>query len=153
MKQLSFLPELDRRKTQKAVEKKLEDYRLCKYLAFEEREASTIAGYTERFHGSTNVTSDQTASIAIHNVDMKSYQKNYCEWIERAVKRLHPKERLLIEARYMREDYDGDYVKDYQVYNFVFNPPISAATYDKIRWKAFYKLALFLNVAVEKTTE
>lgn len=148
---MSFeLPELDRKKTQEAVEAALEKYRIFKYLAFEDREASITAGYTERFHGPANVTSDQTADIAIYNVDVPAQRKAYCEKIERAVKRLHPKERLILEERYMKEDYNGEYVRDYQIYSFVFNPPISNMTYSKIRWKAFYRLALALDIAVEK---
>lgn len=144
---MSFeLPELDREKTKTAVESALEKYRLYKYLSFEEREASLTPGYVERFHGATNVTSDQTANIAMHNVDVPAARQAYCDRIERAVKRLHPKERLLIEERYMKDDYVFDYV----VYNQIFNPPISEGTYTKIRWKAFYKLALALDIAVEK---
>lgn len=145
--QLSFeLPELDRKKTQAAVEAALEKYRIYKYLTFEEKEASTTSSFNERFHGPTNVTIDQTAQIATHNVDVPAARKAYCDRIERAVKRLHPKERLLIEERYMKDDYVFDYV----VYNQVFNPPISEGTYVKIRWKAFYRLALALDIAIEK---
>jgi hypothetical protein len=73
-------------------------------------------------------------------------RKAYCERIERIVKRLHPKERLLIEARYMQ----SPYVQDFQVYNHVFAPPISWGTYNKLRRNAFYQLALALDIAVEK---
>ncbi|WP_369994053.1 ArpU family phage packaging/lysis transcriptional regulator [Paenibacillus sp. RC84] len=148
---MSFeLPELDRKATKAAVEDAFEKYRIYKFIFFEEREASITAGYTERFHGPTNVTSDQTASIAIYNTDEPERRRKYCERLERAVRRLHPKERLLIEERYMKEDFEGDYIKDYQVYSFKFNPPISKETYTKIRWKAFYKLSLILNIAVLK---
>lgn len=34
-----------------------------------------------------------------------------------------------------------------------FQPPISEKTYAKIRWKAFYKLALNLNIAVISSEE
>ncbi len=145
------MPELDVEKTKVAVRRALEKYQLYKYLTHDEREASITAGYTERFHGPTNTTSDQTAQIAIHNVDVPSERKTFCERIERAVRRLHPKERLLIEQRYMREEYEGEYMNDMKVYCFIFNPPISPKTYDKIRWKAFYKLALDLNIEVKKT--
>ena len=46
------------------------------------------ASYTERFHGPTNVTSDQTAAVAIYNVDMPAARKQYCETIESIVERL-----------------------------------------------------------------
>ncbi|MDY7222119.1 ArpU family phage packaging/lysis transcriptional regulator [Halalkalibacterium halodurans] len=146
---MSFdLPELDQKKTKEAVEAALEKYRLFKYLTFEEREASITASPDERFHGPTNQTSDQTAQVAIYNADQQEYRRQYCERIERAVKRLPPLERFLIERRYMAED--ADYKTDMQVYCFEFQPPMSESRYSKIRWRAFYKLALNLNIAVTK---
>jgi ArpU family phage transcriptional regulator len=146
---MSFeLPELDRKATQAKVEENLEKYRLFKYLTFEEREASITSSSTPRFHGTTNQTSDQTASIAIFNVDEQEKRKQYCERIERAVNRLPKMERFLIEERYMSAE--AEYLTDYNVYCFKFQPPISERTYSKIRWKAFYKLALNLNIAVVK---
>jgi hypothetical protein len=70
------LPELDRKATQAKVEENLANYRLFKYLEFEEREASVTASSTPRYHGPTNVTSDQTGTIAIHNVD-EQQRKNF----------------------------------------------------------------------------
>jgi ArpU family phage transcriptional regulator len=142
------LPELDRKKTQEKVSILLEKYRLNKYLTFDEREASITAGYTERLHGPTNETSDQTAQIALSNVEQQDKRKVYCERVERAVKRLPPMERFLIEERYMSAE--AEYITDHNVYSFKFKPPISAKTYIKIRWKAFYKLALNMNIAVTK---
>ncbi|MCY9702135.1 ArpU family phage packaging/lysis transcriptional regulator [Paenibacillus larvae] len=104
------------------------------------------SSYQERFHGQTNVTSDSTANVAIYNIDVPAARLAHIQRIDRAVSRLHPKERLLIQERYLKHDY----VYDYVVYNQVFNPPISEKSYYRIRWKAFYKLALFLNIAVEK---
>jgi ArpU family phage transcriptional regulator len=146
---LSFeLPELDRKATQAKVEEHLDRYRIFKYLTLEEREASITASSTERFHGPTNQTSDQTASIAIYNVDEQLKRKHFCERVEWAVKRLPKMERFLIEERYMSED--AEYLTDYNVYYHKFQPTISEKTYSKIRWKAFYKLALNLDIAVAK---
>lgn len=135
-----FLPELDRRKTQSAVEAIFEKYRIYKTITFEVREASVTASYTERFHGPTNVTSDQTASVAIYNVDMPAARKHYCEIIESIVERLGEREQTLIRERYMKQDD----VFDYKVYNHILEPPVSKDTYTKIRTRAFYKLALAL---------
>lgn len=142
------LPELDRKATQKEVEAALEKYRIFKYVYFEDREANTTATYDEVGGGHANTISDQTGNIAVHNVDEKENRRRYCNRIEKAVKRLPKMERFLIEERYMSED--AEYITDYKVYCFVFQPPISSRTYDKIRWKAFYKLALNLNIAVVK---
>lgn len=146
-----FLPELDRKATQKAVEAALERYRLYKYLTFEEREASITASPEPRYHGATNKTGDQTADVAIYNVDEQERRRQYCERIERAVKRLPRMERFLIEERYMT--IDAQYITDYHVYTVRFQPAISEGTYAKIRWRAFYKLALSLNIAVVKEIE
>ncbi|WP_100373091.1 ArpU family phage packaging/lysis transcriptional regulator [Bacillus sp. FJAT-45037] len=146
---MSFdLPELDQKKTKEAVESALEKYRIFKYLTFEEREVSITASSEERFHGPTNTTTDQTAQVAIYNADQQAYRRNFCDRIERAVKRLPPLERFLIEKRYMADD--ADYKTDLKVYSFEFQPPISEKKYTKLRWKAIYKIALGLNVAITK---
>ncbi|OAZ43387.1 ArpU family phage packaging/lysis transcriptional regulator [Paenibacillus polymyxa] len=148
MGQQSFLPEIDRKQTQAAVEAALEKYRIYKYLSVEEREASTTAAYSDMPRSSpTNVTSDQTANIAIYNVDSQTYREEYCKRVERAVKRMPKMESFLIESRYMTKEHD--YITDQRVYSFVFQPPISEPTYRKIRWRAFYKLALDLKIIVE----
>nr|WP_285852098.1 ArpU family phage packaging/lysis transcriptional regulator [Robertmurraya korlensis] len=143
-----FLPILDRKQVQADLIKYFSKYRLFKYLTFEEREASITSSSTPREHGATNVTSDQTASIAIYNTDEMRYRKNFCERLERSVRALPKMERFLIEERYMSEE--AEYTTDLQVYNFKFQPPISEKTYSKIRWKAFYKLAISLNIVVPK---
>lgn len=135
-----ILPELDRRKTQSAVEALFEQYRIYKTITFEARETSMTASYTERFHGPTNVTSDQTAKIAVYNVDAPAARKRYCEMIESIVDRLSEREQLLVRERYMKQDD----VFDYKVYNHILEPPVSKDTYTKIRTRAFYKMALAL---------
>lgn len=144
---LSFeLPELDRSATKEKVEEAFRKYRTAKYLTFDDHEASITAGYEERFHGPTNETSDQTAQVAVANVDEQDRRKRYCERIERAVCRLPNLERQLIEKRYMVED--ADYKTDMKVYTFELQ--VSQVKYGDIRWRAFYKLALNLNIAVLK---
>lgn len=147
--QVSFvLPEIDRKATQQAVEGKLETYRLFKYLTYDEREASITASTEIRYHGPTNTTGDQTGNIAIHNVDEQAKRKQFCERMEKAVQRLPKKERFLIEERYM--SVDSEYITDFNVYCFKFQPAISHVTYGKYRWRAFYRLALTLNIVVTK---
>ncbi|WP_102707001.1 ArpU family phage packaging/lysis transcriptional regulator [Terribacillus saccharophilus] len=143
------LPELDRNATKEQVEKALSKYRLYKSILPDEREASTTASYDAIGGGRSNSITDQTSSIAIDNADEAAYRKRFCERLERAVNRLPKLEKFLIEERYMRED--AEYITDYKVYSFVFQPPISEKTYAKIRWKAFYKLALNMNIAVIQT--
>ncbi|WP_306420545.1 hypothetical protein [Brevibacillus reuszeri] len=58
---------------------------------------------------------------------------------------------FLIEERYMGAD--SEYITDYNIYNQRFNPPISEFTYYKIKWKAFYKFALALDIQVVKSCD
>lgn len=142
--ELFTLPELDRKRTKQAVEAAFEKYRIIKTVTFDEREPSTTAGYSDMPRSYTGVTTDQTAQIAIHNTDVPNMRRMYCERIEKAVKRLPAIEQKIIRARYMEDDY----VFDYQVYQITLG--ISEMTYTKRRWKAFYKLALALDIAIEK---
>ncbi|WP_425436709.1 ArpU family phage packaging/lysis transcriptional regulator [Paenibacillus donghaensis] len=138
---LSSLPELDRRRTQVAIENMLEKYRIFKTVTFEAKEAGTTYSYTERFHGPTHKITDQTAAIAAHNVDVPAARRAFCSAIDSVVERLDTREQQLVRERYMRRDETYDYT----VYNHVFDPPVSKDTYVKIRSKAFYKMALALT--------
>lgn len=145
MTQMSFeLPELDRKKTQAAVEASLEKYRIFKAITFEEREAKTIAAWSDIPKGFTGVSSNQTADIAVYNIDTLAARQANCERIERAVKQLPKRERILITERYLNTDCNFDY----DVYNNAFDRPMGESTYYKYKWKAFYKLALNLNIQV-----
>ena len=146
--QMGFeFPELDRKATKRAVEEALARYRLYKYLTFEEKEPVVTAKY-DVVGSRGNKISDQTAAVAVYNVDEQEKCRQYCERIERAVSRLPKLERFLIEERYMCQE--AEYITDYHVYSFRFDPPISQPTYARIRWRAFYKLALDLNIGVPK---
>lgn len=148
--QMSFeLPELDRKRTQAAVESALEKYRIFKTITLDDREATLTPGYSDMPRSNTGTVSDQTAQIAIHNVEANKLRKEYCERVERAVQKLDRRGRILITERYMG---DED-VKDYNVYNDSFNPPLGESTYYKIKWRAFYRLALALNIQVVKGQE
>lgn len=140
--------DLDGKRTQEAVEAALEEYIVCKYLAFDEREANTVAKWSDMPKGFTGITTDQTASIAIHNVDEPARRRAYCERIERAVRGLPRKERKLVSERYLSDEYDSDF----QYYELS-ESRMSSMTFAKIREKAFYMLALKLDIAVMKDKE
>ena len=138
---------LDRKATLRAVERELEKYRLFKFLEYDEREPTVTASPEPRYHGATNRVGDQTAEVAIQNVDEKEWRRVHIERIERLVSELPAKEAFLIRERYMTKD--AEYITDYHVYAHVFDPPISDATFRKIRWRAVRRLALALGVAVK----
>ncbi|MNW32493.1 hypothetical protein D3C74_94360 [compost metagenome] len=141
------LQELDPKKTKSAVEGVLHKYRMYRYLLSEEteeREASITASYSDMPRSSpTNVTSDQTASIATHNVDAQAFRRSFVDRVDRAVNALPKMEKFLIQKRYMSKN--AEYITDGHVYNFEFQPPCNKDTYGKIRRKAFYRLILKLD--------
>ncbi|CAN7653870.1 transcriptional regulator [Paenibacillus sp. LjRoot153] len=147
-----FLKDIDRELTQKAVERYLAEYRMYKHIVFEEREATMTAAYGDGVSESqrSNVTTDQTANIAIYNVDEPVRRKKHCERLEAAVRKLPRLERFLMEKRYLTDE--TDYHTDYQVYCHEFSPPIGETFYRKIRNKAFYKIALALDIEVYKAS-
>ncbi|OME36943.1 hypothetical protein BSK46_16395 [Paenibacillus odorifer] len=61
----------------------------------------------------TGTTSDQTANIAVHNVDSLAARKEYCERIERIVNRLPRMESFLIKERYIITEFD--YITDQKI--------------------------------------
>jgi ArpU family phage transcriptional regulator len=134
----------DRKAIRKSVESALAKYRMYKYLTYDEREATITANYELRVGGSSNIPSDGTGTIAIHNVDGQAARRAYCEQVERAVDRLPRMEKFLITERYMGAD--SEYITDYSVYCHRFDPPISEGTYSKIRNRAMYKLADMLGI-------
>lgn len=145
MKQLRSSSEIDKRRTKDKVEHALEQYRIFKFVSFQRRQANMTASYSDMPRSNTGVTSDQTSSIAAYNVDEPEKRRLYCEEMESAVADLPEKERRLIELRYF--DREAQYILDAKVYVTM---EISAPTYDKIRWRAFIKLALYLGIEVYK---
>lgn len=139
------MQELDRKRTQAAVDDALEKYRFFKTITFVARETSVTASYQDRPHGATNHITDKTASIAVYNVDEPEKRKIYCEGIEQIIDHLPQRERIL-----MKELIKKDRVYNYVVYNQVFDPPISEYTFYKVKWEATKKLAYALNIQVFK---
>lgn len=72
------------------------------------------------------------------NEEIKKY-KDYCQQIEKAVNKLPEPERVLIQERYMKDDYISDYKVYYDI--LMISPP----TFGKRRKKAFEKLDMYLS--------
>lgn len=73
------------------------------------------------------------------------YYQEYCGRIEKAVEGLPSSEQFLIKGRYLIVD--AEYLTDGDMAAYRFSPPVSRMTYYKIQAKAFYKLALYLELA------
>lgn len=144
MEPLKSLSAAKKKKIRKAVEGELERYRIYKTTAFVRREVQNTPSYEPRYHGPTNKRSDQTAKAAIFNVEEERKREVLCNLIDTALERLPEKERFLIEHRYTGKD--SEYMTDWKLYSFIFDPPISEPTFTKIRNRAMIKLALALGI-------
>ncbi len=138
--QMSFLPKIDRKATQKRVEEALETARIYKQIGFVRREMKSTPAYEARYHGATNKTTDMAAECAVWNVDKEREIEALCERVEKAVSRLNKKEREIIEKRYL-EDESFDYIVAGEV-------GLSERTYTRTKARAFYKLAFMLKLEV-----
>lgn len=138
--QMSFLPKIDRKATQKRVEEALETARIYKQIGFVRREMKNTPSYELRFHGATNKTTDAAADCAVWNVDKEEEIRQLTERVERAVSRLSKKEEQIIRLRYL-EDESFDYIVAGEV-------GLSERTYTRVKARAFYKLAFMLKLEV-----
>ncbi|WP_289891443.1 hypothetical protein [Virgibacillus pantothenticus] len=84
--------------------------------------------------------------------------KEFFQTIDNAVEGLPEKESFLIRKRYLSNE--SEYITDSQMYNEIFDPPVSERTYSsKIRDRAMLKLALslwggnFIDDIISKTNQ
>ncbi|MDT2269149.1 transcriptional regulator [Paenibacillus larvae] len=141
-----FLPERIARKLRSFLASNLKNIVYSRQLPLKKKKLTSIQ-LSGLFHGPTNVTSDQTANIAIYNIDVPAARKAHIQRIDRAVARLHPKEQLLIRERYLKMIM----CLIMSSITIFLTRLLVIRAYAKIRWKAFYGLALALNIAVEKS--
>jgi ArpU family phage transcriptional regulator len=139
-----LLPPIDEEETREKVEKVLAEVLLYRDSDFERKEATITASYELRESQRTNETSDQTANIAIANVEEEERRERLISRVEWALRKLSKRQRELITERYLTT-FD---ILDKDVYYGIMG--ISWGTYDKIRTEAFYLLAFHLKLYVVK---
>lgn len=138
---------MDVKQAKARIDEVFAKYRMCKVMRFTVREARITTNYEARENSATNRVGDPTAAVAVYNTDKASECLAFCELIESIVHELEPDEQLLIRERYMKEAR----MTDTKVYNFRFDPPISAVTYGQIRKRAFAKLLNAFQYAFRST--
>ncbi|MED0681078.1 ArpU family phage packaging/lysis transcriptional regulator [Aneurinibacillus thermoaerophilus] len=139
--QMSFLPKINRKATQDRVEHALETARVYKRIGFVRREVKNTPSYEARYHGATNLTTDQVGDNASWNVDKEEEIKRLTERVEKAVKQLPKRQRQIIEKRYLEDEDVFDYIVCTEL-------GMSESTYGRQKAKAVYKLAFMLNLEV-----
>lgn len=141
--QMYFLAPIDRKATQKRVEKALNTAKLYKKIGFVRREIKNTPSYEPRLHGPTNQTSDPVADVATWNIDQEQRIKDFSERVFKAVDALDAEQREIIIKRYLEVDIAADYV----VWNEI---GMSERTYYRKKSSAFYQLAFILGLEVLK---
>lgn len=139
--QISFLPKIDRKETQRRVEEALETARIYKQIGFVRREISNTPSYDPRFHGQTNKTSAPVEECATWNVEQEERIKSLVEQVEWAVSRLSVKQRGIITKRYLESEDALDYVICSEL-------NMSQRTYEREKPRAIYMLAFMLRLEV-----
>ena len=140
------LMEINREETRRRVEAELERARIYKEVGFVRKETQLTPAYEPRYHGSTNVTSNQIENVAIFNVDTESRLKQAYERVNIAMRGLKRMERDIINMRYL----DDEDVLDFNVYNEL---ALSERSYYRRKSRALYKLAFAMSLEVYVTDE
>ena len=139
--QMSFLPKIDRKETQRRVEEALETARIYNQIGFVRREISNTPSYEPRLHGQTNKTSAPAEDCATWNVDQEERIRILTERVEWAVTRLPSKLKRIIQKRYLETEDALDYVVCTEL-------NMSQRTYEREKPRAIYLLAFMLKLEV-----
>lgn len=143
MSQVDLLPEIDREKTKKNVEKVLETTRIYKQIGFVRKEMKKTPIYEQKFHQPTNRLCDPAGDIASWNVDNENRLKVLVERVDNAISRLNSSEREIIQLRYLENEDNYDYI----IYHKL---GYSERKYYRIKSNAFYKLGYMLRLEIYK---
>ncbi len=144
---MSFLKEINRKETEKAVKEMLEEYRLLLLLEVGEEEQPSITANYSDIPSHTNKFHSSTEDVAIKNVEnwrhLDQYYHEKVRRIQMAVSRLCSIEKEIITKRYM----DKENKFNYEIADEV---GLSDRQYSRVKSKAFYNLAFILRLVEYK---
>lgn len=134
--------EIDMKRTRARVEEVLESCRLYMQIGYHpQHQASTTSRFQFTPPSRTNTITSSTESIAQKNVDEESRRRELVEGVWEAVERLTEQERKIITMRYLEEDDTFDYIVWSEM-------NLSERKYYRLKARAFFKLALVLDIAI-----
>ncbi|MEH6891900.1 ArpU family phage packaging/lysis transcriptional regulator [Bacillus sp. JJ864] len=154
IKQLSFLPKIDRTATQERLEGVLESVRIYRQFGMIRKEMKVTPSYEVREHGPTHAVGNPLEDVAVANLQQNKRE----EWLEKMSFRIDQalsrfgngqsgkNQRDIIIKRYLEDDD----VCDYMIYNEM---GMSERTYRRVKARAFYKLAFALRLEVYEQEE
>ncbi|PHE40073.1 ArpU family transcriptional regulator [Bacillus pseudomycoides] len=149
MKQLTFLPKVDRKATQVRLEEVLENVRIYRQFGMIRNEMKVTSSSEIRYHGPTNIVGKPAEDVALANVKLSEREarlQRLSFQIDKALSRFSKNQRGIIVKRYLEDEE----VFDYMVYNDI---GMSERTYRRNKSNAFYKLAFALRLEVYELEE
>ncbi len=149
MKQLTFLPKINRKATQARLEEVLENIRIYRQFGMIRNEMKVTASCEVRYHGPTSIVGKPAEDIALANIAMSEREaklQRLSFQIDKALSRFNKNQRDIIVKRYL----EAEEVYDYMVYNDI---GMSERTYRRNKSNAFYKLAFALRLEVYEAEE
>ena len=136
--------EIDLKRTRARVEEILESCRLYMQIGYHpQHQAGITARYQFTPPSRTNTFSSSTESIAQKNVDEERRRRELVESVWAAVERLNEQERKIVTMRYLEDDDTFDYIVWSEM-------NLSERKYYRLKARAFFKLALMLDIAIYK---
>lgn len=135
------LPRINRKETREAVEgelSKLQHTLLTLSSSHQPQVTSKLELVPVKSNGQFHSSTEQTA---IKNLEEVEEKLEFINYMTETINRLSELERKIIVKEYMNQEYKFNY----EIYNELF---ISKAYYYRLKGRAFYNLALMLNIEV-----
>lgn len=136
-----LLKKIDRKATQRAIEKVLRQYRTFMLTTDEDLLPTLTTKYTLEMPNFSNLKSSATENAAVKMASLSEEYDKFMKWFNRGFNRLTKIERQIIRLSSLIENP----LHNYEIYAQL---NLSERTFYRIKSNALYKLASFLNVIV-----
>lgn len=131
---------VDEKLTRKAVEEKMDKYRMYLLTVPADILPSITASYT-LIPASSNQFNSKTENAAIERAELELEREKYFKWIHNAVASLKADEKEIIMRRYLNPEIDTDR-------EIWMDLCIGSTKYYKKKWEAILRLAFNLKIEV-----
>lgn len=129
---------VDEKRTRKAVEEKMEKYRVYLLTMPVANMPSITASYS-LVPSQSNEFNSKTENVAIERAELEIEREMYFKWIHGGVAALKDDERQIIVRHYMQQDTDREIWMDMSM---------GSTKYYKKKWEAILRLAFNLKIEV-----
>ncbi|MEG0258453.1 MAG: ArpU family phage packaging/lysis transcriptional regulator [Lysinibacillus sp.] len=131
---------VDEKCTRKAVEEKMEKYRMYLLTVPVDKLPSITASYS-LIPSQSNQFNSKTENIAVERAELELEREKFINWVHCAVSSLKIDERQIIIRRYLQQEIDTDR-------EIWMDLCIGSTKYYKKKWEAILRLAFNLKIEV-----